>query len=401
MPATPSSAPASTAIVFDAAVVASVDVRGGGPGTRETALLDPAQTVEGIDAIMLGGGSAFGLDAASGVQAFLREQGRGFRIRDAVVPIVPAAIMFDLLNGGDKNWGRYPPYRELGYEAAKTAGADFALGSAGAGLGATTATLKGGVGSASALTRDGITVGALVVVNAVGSTTIGDGPHFWAAPFEQNKEFGGRGLPAQVTPSDLALRAKGGPGENTTIAVIATDARLSKAQCNRLAVMAQDGFARAIYPVHTPLDGDVVFSAATGAKALADPFYGLAELGMVARQCNGARHRPRRLRGDGAALPRRVAELEGQVWTLEETFRPIGRRIAERRIARHHFRDHAAGGGPEREAPMRVADGEPQARRDPARGRSPAANRGSTAGCPARSLHPRARRAETARVPSA
>ena len=113
------------------------------------------------------------------------------------------------------------------------------------------------------MTRDGITVGALVVVNAVGTTVIGDGPHFWAAPFEQNKEFGGRGSPAQVTAADLALRAKGGPGENTTIAVVATDASLSKAQCNRLAVMAQDGFARAIYPVHTPLDGDVVFAAAT------------------------------------------------------------------------------------------------------------------------------------------
>jgi D-aminopeptidase len=272
----------ATAVIFDAAVVASVDVRGGGPGTRETALLDPAQTVEGIDAIVLSGGSAFGLDAASGVQAWLREQGRGFRIRDAVVPIVPAAIMFDLLNGGDKNWGRYPPYRELGYEAAKTAGVDFALGSVGAGLGATTATLKGGVGSASAQTRDGVTVGALAVVNAVGSTVIGDGPHFWAAPFEQNKEFGGRGSPAQMTAADLALRAKGGPGENTTIAVVATDARLSKAQCNRLAVMAQDGFARAIYPVHTPLDGDVVFAAALGGKALADPHYGLAELGMLA-----------------------------------------------------------------------------------------------------------------------
>ena len=272
----------TTAVIFDAAVVASVDVRGGGPGTRETALLDPAQTVEGIDAIVLSGGSAFGLDAASGVQAWLREQGRGFRIRDAVVPIVPAAIMFDLLNGGDKNWGRYPPYRELGYAAAKAAGAEFGLGSVGAGLGATTATLKGGVGSASAMTRDGVTVGALAVVNAVGSTVIGDGPHFWAAPFEQNKEFGGRGLPAQIAPSDLALRAKGGPGENTTIAVIATDARLSKAQCNRLAVMTQDGLARAIYPVHTPLDGDVVFAASTGAKELADPVYGLAELGMLA-----------------------------------------------------------------------------------------------------------------------
>jgi L-aminopeptidase/D-esterase-like protein len=271
-----------TVVVFDTAVVASVDVRGGGPGTRETALLDPAQTVEGIDAIVLSGGSAFGLDAASGVQAWLREQGRGFKIRDAVVPIVPAAIMFDLLNGGDKHWGRYPPYRELGYEAAKTAGADFALGSAGAGLGATTATLKGGVGSASAVTHQGITVGALAVVNAVGTTTVGDGPHFWAAAFEQNGEFGRRGAPAQMTEADLAIRAKGGPQENTTIAIIATDAKLNKAQCNRLAVMAQDGFARAIYPVHTPLDGDVVFSAATGTKPLADPYYGMAELGMVA-----------------------------------------------------------------------------------------------------------------------
>jgi L-aminopeptidase/D-esterase-like protein len=257
-------------------------VRGGGPGTRETALLDPAQTVDGIDAIVLAGGSAFGLDAASGVQAYMREIGRGFRVRDAVVPIVPGAIMFDLLNGGDKNWGRYPPYRDLGYEAAKAAAAEFALGSAGAGLGATTATLKGGVGSASAMTRGGVTVGALAVVNAVGTTTIGAGPHFWAAPFEQNGEFGGRGWPASLAPADLAIRAKGGPQENTTITVIATDAKLSKAECNRLAIMAQDGLARAVYPVHTPLDGDLVFSAATGAKPLTDPHYGLAELGMLA-----------------------------------------------------------------------------------------------------------------------
>jgi D-aminopeptidase len=272
----------STVVVFDKATVGSVDVRGGGPGTRETALLDPAQTVEGIDAIVLSGGSAFGLDAASGVQAYMREQGRGFRIRDAVVPIVPGAIMFDLLNGGDKDWGRYPPYRDLGYQAAASANADFALGSAGAGLGATTATLKGGVGSASTQTRGGITVGALAVVNAVGTVVVGDGPHFWAAPFEQNGEFGGCGWPAHFTDGDLVIRAKGGPQENTTIAVIATDAMLTKAQCNRLAVMAHDGFARAIYPVHTPLDGDVIFSAATGAKPLADPVYGLAELGMIA-----------------------------------------------------------------------------------------------------------------------
>ena len=150
MPANAKLGSGTTVVVFDAPAVASVDVRGGGPGTRETALLDPAQTVEGIDAIVLSGGSAFGLDAASGVQAYLREQGRGFQVRETRVPIVPGAILFDLLNGGDKNWGRYPPYREFGYEAAKLAGAEFALGSAGAGLGATTANLKGGVGSASA-----------------------------------------------------------------------------------------------------------------------------------------------------------------------------------------------------------------------------------------------------------
>src|SRR5579863_2727968 len=174
--------------MFDAPAVASIDVRGGGPGTRETALLDPAQTVEGIDAITLSGGSAFGLDAASGVQAFLRENGRGFVIRTAQVPIVPAAILFDLLNGGDKNWGRFPPYRDLGYAAAATAGIEFALGSVGAGTGATTVNCKGGIGSASAQTADGYIVGALAAVNAAGSVTIDGGAHFWAAPFEQNGE---------------------------------------------------------------------------------------------------------------------------------------------------------------------------------------------------------------------
>jgi L-aminopeptidase/D-esterase-like protein len=272
----------ATVVVFDAPVAASVDVRGGGPGTRETALLDPAQTVEGIDAIVLSGGSAFGLDAASGTQAWLREQGRGFKVREAKVPIVPAAILFDLLSGGNKDWGRYPPYREFGYDAAKIAGADFALGSVGAGLGATTVNLKGGIGSASAVTRDGITVGAIVAVNAAGSVIVGDGPHFWAAPFEQNKEFGGRAWPASFPEDALAFRSKGAPGANTTLAVVATDAKLSKAQCKRLAVMAQSGLSRAIYPVHTPLDGDVVFAAAIGAKPLADPAFSLSELGMLA-----------------------------------------------------------------------------------------------------------------------
>lgn len=271
-----------TAVVFDAPVVASIDVRGGGPGTRETALLDPAQTVGGIDAIALAGGSAFGLDAASGVQAWLREQGRGYAVREALVPIVPGAILFDLLNGGDKDWGRYPPYRELGHAAADAAGAEFALGSVGAGLGATTFNLKGGLGSASAVTREGFTVGALVAVNAVGSVIVGEGPWFWAAPFEQDGEFGGRGFPAPVPEDALVPRNKGEWRVSTTLAVVATDAVLTKAEAKRLAIMAQTGLARAIYPVHTPLDGDVVFAAATGRKPLGDPLRGLTELGAIA-----------------------------------------------------------------------------------------------------------------------
>jgi L-aminopeptidase/D-esterase-like protein len=271
-----------TAIVFDAPAVAAIDVRGGGPGTRETDLLDPAMTVERIDAITLSGGSAFGLDAASGVQAWLREQGRGFAIREARVPIVPGAILFDLLNGGDKDWGRFPPYRELAYTAAAHAGEDFALGTVGAGFGATTATLKGGIGSASAVTPDGFRIGAVAAANAAGSATIGDGPQFWAAPFEQDGEFGGRGFPAAMPSDALGFRSKGTPLTSTTLAVVATDAALTKSQARRLAVMAQDGLARALYPVHTPLDGDVVFAVSAGARPLADPIFGLSALGAIA-----------------------------------------------------------------------------------------------------------------------
>jgi D-aminopeptidase len=272
----------STAIIFEQPAVASIDVRGGGPGTRETALLDPAQTVEGIDAITLSGGSAFGLDAASGVQAWLKERGRGFAVGAARVPIVPAAIMFDLLNGGDKDWGRYPPYRELGHQAATSAAVTFSLGSVGAGTGATTASCKGGLGSASARTADGATVGALAVVNAVGSVLIDRGPWFWAAPFEQNGEYGGRGLPQPFPPGAFDPLIKGAVRANTTLVIAATDAILSKAQAKRLAVMAQSGLSRAIYPVHAPLDGDLVFAASTGRRPLADPLYALTKLGTVA-----------------------------------------------------------------------------------------------------------------------
>jgi L-aminopeptidase/D-esterase-like protein len=274
-----------TAIIFDSPAIASIDVRGGGPGTREDALLKLESTVDAVDGITLSGGSALGLDAAGGVQAWLAEQGRGLRIREAVIPIVPGAICFDLLNGGNKAWGRFPPYRDLAYAAASAAGTDFALGSVGAGFGATTANFKGGLGSASAQTEGGVTVAALAVVNAVGSVTVGDGPWFWAAPFEVGNEYGGRGLPQSFTPDMLKARLKGGPdatsAENTTLVVVVTDAVLTKPQAKRLAMIAQTGMARAIYPVHAPLDGDVVFAAATGQRPV-DPLYGLTELGMVA-----------------------------------------------------------------------------------------------------------------------
>jgi L-aminopeptidase/D-esterase-like protein len=274
-----------TAVIFDKPAVAAMDVRGGGPGTREGALLDLANTVERIDAIALAGGSAFGLEAGGGVQAWLAERGRGFAVRGAIIPIVPGAICFDLLNGGNKQWGRFAPYRDLGFAAAAAADTDFALGSAGAGLGANTANLKGGLGSASAKTDDGLKVAALAVVNAVGTVTVGDGPWFWAAPFEVDGEYGGRGLPPSFTPDMLKMRLKGAsaatPAENTTLAVVVTDANLTKPQAKRLAMIAQTGFARAIYPVHAPMDGDVVFTAATGEKPI-DPLVGLTELGMVA-----------------------------------------------------------------------------------------------------------------------
>ncbi|WP_062116963.1 P1 family peptidase [Aureimonas sp. AU40] len=258
----------TTAILFDAPASAAVEILGGAPGTRDTELLHPQNLVQGVDALVLSGGSAFGLDAPSGVQSHLRSIGRGFEVAGQRVAIVPGAILFDLANGGDKDWGLHSPYRELGLAAARSAGADFALGSAGAGMGATTAVCRGGLGSASAVLSNGATLGALVAINAVGSPLVGGTRHFWAAPFEVDGEFGGLGLPVPM-PADCARpRSKMDPrpGTNTTIAVIATDLHLSKAELKRLAVAAHDGFARALYPAHTDFDGDLVFAAATGAR---------------------------------------------------------------------------------------------------------------------------------------
>ncbi|MEF2550582.1 P1 family peptidase [Aurantimonas sp. A2-1-M11] len=263
----------TTVVLLDRPAVASVAILGGAPGTRETDLLAPENTVAAIDALALSGGSAFGLDAAAGVQAFLAESGRGFAVGDVRVPIVPAAILFDLANGGDKRagWDRYPPYRDFGYEAARTATEDFAIGTAGAGIGCTTATLKGGLGTASTILASGITVAALVAVNALGSVTIGTGRHFWAAPFEMAGEFGGLGLPSPLPADAAAMRTKldPRPGTNTTIGILATDAVLDKAAARRLAIAGQDGFARAIWPSHTDFDGDLVFAVATGTSGIA------------------------------------------------------------------------------------------------------------------------------------
>lgn len=275
----------ATAIVFEKPAVASADVRGGGPGTRELDLLDPAATVERVDALALSGGSAFGLETGAGVAAYLAEQGRGFKVRTVRVPIVPGAILFDLLNGGDKNWGRYPPYRELGYQAAKAATADFAIGSVGAGTGASTENLQGGVGSASARTEAGTIVGAIAAVNAAGRVTIGGSRHFWASPLEQENEFGGLGWPAKFPEDAHVPHLKGRIRENTTLAVVATDVALTKPQAKRLAVMASAGLARAIYPAFSPLDGDIVFAASTGERELSDIVHDLAELGAIAANC--------------------------------------------------------------------------------------------------------------------
>lgn len=265
-----------TVVLCDEPATAGVQVLGGAPGTRETDLLEPQNSIATIHAIVLSGGSAFGLDAASGVQAALREKNIGVEVGGFRVPIVPAAILFDLRNGGDKDWGLYPPYRELGYAAVQAATADFEIGTAGAGTGALTSGLKGGLGSASTVLDSGVTIGALAAVNPTGSVTVGRTRHFWAAPFEIGGEFGGLGYPDPLPQdaSDILLKYRdrrvGGEaeGSNTTIAVIATDAVMTKAAAKRLAISAHDGFARAIWPTHTPADGDLVFALATGRSGI-------------------------------------------------------------------------------------------------------------------------------------
>ncbi len=262
----------TTVLTADKPFTASVHVMGGAPGTRETDLLAPEKSVDRIDAIVLSGGSAFGLDACSGVSDGLRADGRGFSVGNATVPIVPGAILFDLLNGGDKGWSENP-YRTLGMAAYRAASEEFDLGSVGAGTGALAAMQKGGLGSASLTLANGMNVGALVAANPVGSVTTPGDRHFWASPFEIDGEFGGLGPDMsrdqgglQKSRKAFAMRQVHPDRANTAIAIVATDAALTKPQCHRLAVTAHDGIARAIVPAHTSQDGDLVFAVSTGAR---------------------------------------------------------------------------------------------------------------------------------------
>lgn len=281
----------ATVLTSDTPLTASVHVMGGAPGTRETDLLAPDKSVAAIDALTLSGGSAYGLDACSGVVDGLRARGRGFRIADAVIPLVPGAIIFDLLNGGKKDWDENP-YRALGRAAFQAAGPDFAIGTSGAGVGALTAMLKGGLGSASFVLDDGTTVGALVAANPMGSVTTPGDRHFWAAPFEIDGEFGGVGPdPASGLGRDMdsrkmrAMLTRAQERANTTIAIVATDATLTKAQCQRVATAAHDGIGRATVPAHSPGDGDLVFSVSTSARPMQNPERDLSRIGHAAALC--------------------------------------------------------------------------------------------------------------------
>ncbi|MEO0486285.1 MAG: P1 family peptidase [Pseudomonadota bacterium] len=266
-----------TVLTADRPFTAGAHVMGGAPGTRETDLLAPDRLVQQVDALVLAGGSAFGLAAADGVADGLRAAGRGFPAGPAVVPIVPAAILFDLANGGNKTW-QDNPYPALGRAALSAAGADISVGSVGAGFGATVAGLAGGLGTASAQTSAGHRVGALVAVNAIGTACHPETGQFWAGPFEIGAEFGGRGAP-QIVPAALPTKLS---EHNTTIAIVATDAALDQAQCTRMATAAHDGMARALIPSHTLFDGDLVFAASTGARALGDDMGEAIEIGHLA-----------------------------------------------------------------------------------------------------------------------
>ena len=262
-----------TVILPGEAAVAACDVRGGGPASRETDVLAAENLVQTVDGIVLSGGSVYGLGSADGIAAWMGARNRGFAFRPTPgippSPILPTACLYDLANGGDKDWGEEPPYRKLGIDAVEAAGQAFELGTAGAGYGANSGGLKGGVGSASVVSEDGMTVGALVAVNSMGSAVAPDGRQFWAAPWELDNEFGGLGT-GELTAAPGQYRRDAVPRTNTTLACIATDVALSRVELKRIAIMAQDGMARALRPSHSPFDGDIVFALSTAQQEAND-----------------------------------------------------------------------------------------------------------------------------------
>lgn len=282
-----------TVIVAENRAICAADVRGGGPGTRETDALAPENLVEAVDALVLAGGSVYGLAAADGVAAAMGAEGKGFGLVDAPgvprSPVIPAAILYDLANGGDKGWGAAPPYAALGRAAYAARGGLAPLGNSGAGLGAVAGSLKGGQGSASIVSSDGFTIAALACVNCWGSPIIPGGRAFWAWPFEIAGEFGGvRPDPAiGVDAEDWGCsKHAAAPRANTTIACVAVDADLTPAEARRMAQMASAGLARAIRPVFAPFDGDVVFALATAARPAPAPrALALARFGALAADC--------------------------------------------------------------------------------------------------------------------
>lgn len=283
-------------IVPDEAATISVSVPGGGPGTRETDALQPGTLVDKAHSVVLAGGSVYGLDAASGVTAQLGAAGIGFETGAPLPsPIVPAAILFDMANGGEKDWGDTPPYADLGRAAYAARHTDFALGNQGAGFGAMAGTLKGGLGSASVAVNGAVEAGALIAANPLGSVVDENG-RFWAQPYalmhEGALEFGRANLAGQAadaTAHPMAGSKLAGALGNTTIGVVAVAADLSVSEAKRVAIMAQDGLARAVRPIHTPFDGDCLFVLALGQKKLADTeetrSVALAALGALAADC--------------------------------------------------------------------------------------------------------------------
>jgi len=277
----------TTVLLADRPFTAAVDVRGGAPGTRDTDALAPDCLVETFHGIVLSGGSVFGLAAADGVTAWLSERGEGLPIAPKPVPVVPSAILFDLANGGNKNWGEHSPYAALGQAACEAAGEDFALGNAGAGMGATAGSLKGGLGTASYQSEDGLIVAAIVAANPFGEVVMPGSASLWAWALEYESELGGQPVPDKPAAAEMFdLPQAGLMGTNTTIGIVATNAALSKTQAHRLAIMAQDGISRAVRPAHTPFDGDTIFAVSLGDHPLGDVLpMALNRIGTLAADC--------------------------------------------------------------------------------------------------------------------